>query len=76
MCSKVSFNMKSLEIHTAGTGIFNILVMRGFRKFCQKESNSDIFFLLVDNEGREDPNSIKSGPSSARQRNAILMAFR
>ena len=27
-------------------------------------------------EGREDPNTTKSGPSSARQRNAIEMAFR
>ena len=32
-------------------------------------------FVLVD-EGREDPNTTISGPSSARQRNAILMAFR
>ena len=32
-------------------------------------------FFLVD-EGREDPNTTISGPSSARQRNAILMAFR
>ena len=27
-------------------------------------------------EGREDPDSTKSGPSSARQPNAIYMAFR
>ena len=32
-------------------------------------------FFLVD-EGREDPNTTISGPWSARQRNAILMAFR
>ena len=32
------------------------------------------FFFLVD-EGREDPKNTKSGPSSARQRNAIEMAF-
>ena len=27
-------------------------------------------------EERDDPNTILSGPSSARQRNAIYMAFR
>ena len=38
--------------------------------------NSDTFFFFFFFEGREDPNSTKSGPSSVRQRNAILMAFR
>ena len=33
-------------------------------------------FLYVFDEGREDPNSTKSGPSSARQRNAISLAGR
>ena len=33
------------------------------------------FFFIVD-EGWEDPNTTISGPSSARQRNAIYMAFR
>ena len=33
------------------------------------------FFFLVD-EGRKVPNTTKDGPSLARQRNAILMAFR
>ena len=47
--------------------------MRGSRKFCQMGSNFDNF-LLVD-EGREDPNTTISGPSSASQRNAIYMAF-
>ena len=42
--------------------------MRGSRKFCQRGSNFDVF--LVD-DGRDDPNTTKSGPSSARQRNAI-----
>ena len=32
-------------------------------------------FFLVD-EGRKDPNTTKSGPSLARQQNAIKMAFR
>ena len=44
--------------------------MRG--SICQRESNSDNAFY----EGREDPNSTKRVPSSARQRNAIQMAFR
>ena len=34
-----------------------------------------LFVFLVD-EGIEDPNVTINGPSSARQRNAILMAFR
>ena len=34
-----------------------------------------LFFFLVD-EGREDPSATISGPSSARQQNAIEMAFR
>ena len=39
--------------------------------------NFDVFLcFLVVYEGREDPNANISGPSSARQRNAILMAFR
>ena len=32
------------------------------------------FFFLVE-EGREDPDSTKSRPSSAHQQNAILMVF-
>ena len=47
--------------------------MRGSRKFCQRGSNFDKVFL-VDKE-REDPNTTFSWPSSARKRNAILMAF-
>ena len=38
--------------------------MRGSRKFCQRESNSNNVFFSFD-EGREDPNSTKR----------ILMAF-
>ena len=47
--------------------------MRGSRKFCQRGPNFGgvffffFFFCLVD-EGREDPNTTISGPSSARQR--------
>ena len=33
-----------------------------------------LFSFLVD-EGRKDPNTAISGPSSARQRNTISMAF-
>ena len=53
------------------------------KKFCQRGSNSDNFVLffrcfllvfLVD-EGRKDPNNAKSGPSLARQRNAIKWHF-
>ena len=47
----------------------HIASMRGSRKFCQKGSNFDdgFFFFLVD-DGREDPNTTTSGPSSARWR--------
>ena len=52
--------------------------MRGSRKFFQRGSNSDnvFFFVFLVAEGKEDPNTTKSGPSSARQRSATLMAFR
>ena len=46
--------------------------MRGSRKFCQGGSNflkKETFFLV--DEGRKDQNITKSGPSSARQPNAI-----
>ena len=42
--------------------------------FFQRGSNFDYVFLV--DERREDPNTTKSGPSSARQRNAIYMVFR
>ena len=52
--------------------------MSGSRKFCQRGSNFDnvffFFFFLVD-EGREDPSTTISGPSSARQRNTIKWRF-
>ena len=43
-------------------------LMRGSRKFCQRESNFDAFLA---NEEWEDPNTTISGPPSARQRSAI-----
>ena len=53
------------------------MAIRGSRKFCQRGSNFDkFFFLLLVDEGREYPNTTISGPSLARQRNAIEMAFR
>ena len=39
--------------------------MRGSRKLCQRRSNFDFDFFLVD-EGREDQNTTIDGPSSAR----------
>ena len=44
--------------------------MRGSRKFLEGG-----YFCLIDG-GLEDPNTASTGPSSARQRNAIEMAFR
>ena len=35
-----------------------------------------IFYVFLVDKGREDPNTNISGPSSARQRNAISMAYR
>ena len=50
--------------------------MRGSRKFYQRGPNliTYFFFFFVD-EWRKDQNTTISGPSSARQRNAIEMAF-
>ena len=42
--------------------------MRGSRRFCQRGSNFDEVFS--DDEESPDPNTITSGSSSARQRNA------
>ena len=56
--------------------------MRGSRKLCQRGSNFDYFCCccccccFLDDEGRKDPNTTISGPSSTHQRNAISMAFR
>ena len=52
--------------------------MRGSRNLCQRGSNFDIVVVVVflDDEGRKDPNTTISGPSSTHQRNAISMAFR
>ena len=46
--------------------------MRESRKFCERGSNFDVFSV---DEGCEDPITTISGRLSARQRNAIEMAF-
>ena len=43
-------------------------------KICQRGSKFDVVFFLF-NEGREDPNTTVSVPTTARQRNAINMSF-
>ena len=49
------------------------LLMRGSRKFSQRGPNLTTFFFLsfLVDDGREDPNTTKSGPLSNRQQNAI-----
>ena len=53
---------------------FNHNSMRGSRKFCQRGSNFYNVFFWFD-VGRKDPHTTIRGPSTARQRNAIEMAF-
>ena len=48
--------------------------MLGSRNFVRGGPTLTFFFLLVD-EWWEDPNTTRSGPSLACQRNAIEMAF-
>ena len=52
--------------------------MRGSRMFYQRGPNliTIFFFFFFFDKGIEDPNTTINGPSSARQRNAISMAFR
>ena len=50
-------------------------LIRGSKNFIRGGPTLTTFFFLVD-EGWEDPNTTICGPISARQRNAILMAFR
>ena len=52
------------------------MFMRGSRKFYQRGSKFDnVFLLFFVDEWRKDQNTTKSGPLSARQQNAIRMAF-
>ena len=79
----VIWNSVSLAFYGNTQTDFGRMVMRGSRKFCQRGSKFDnvfccffcLFFHLVD-EGIEDQNTAINGPSSARQRNVIEMAFR
>ena len=53
---------------------YKVGVMRGSRTFSQRGSNFDnvfFFFFFLVYEGRDYPNTTISGPSSARQGNAI-----
>ena len=54
--------------------ILYIFIMNGSRKLCQCRGCPTLSFFF--DNGREDQNSTKSGPSSAHQRNAIEIAFR
>ena len=49
--------------------------MRGSRKFYVKGDPTLTTFVFKVDEGREDPSPTLSGPSSARQRNAIKLRF-
>ena len=49
---------------------FQWILIRGSRNFCQRGP------IILVNEEIEDPNITINGPSSACQRNAILMSFR
>ena len=62
------------SLNVTDVGVTFRLYMRGSRKFCQRGSTFDTVFLA--DEGKEDPNTTINGTSSARQRNAIEMAFR
>ena len=44
-------------------------------KFCQRGSNFEVFVCLFFDEGKEDPSTTNSGPSSAHQQNAFRWRF-
>ena len=50
--------------------------MCGSRKLCQKGSKFEKLITFFFDEGIEDPNTTINGPSLARQRNTIYIAFR
>ena len=64
-----------LITHVTSHQKFGGSCMRGSRKFFQSGANVSLFLFILVDEGNDDPNSTKNGPSSSRQRNAILMAF-
>ena len=47
--------------------------MRGSRTLCQMGSIFEFIIFFSIDEGREDQNTTISGPSSARQRNAVSL---
>ena len=49
-------------------------ILHESRKFCQRGSDFDNVFFLVD-EGRDDPNTTISGPTSARQQTSLKWSF-
>ena len=67
MCSN---EHTSIE-HSRYCQTFYSVLMRGSR---DQRGTTLTFFVLVDERGN-DPNTTESGSSSARQRNAIKMAF-
>ena len=62
-----------LYLAQSGLSKSAVLSMCGSRKFYEKGSYFENIFFF--DEGREDPSTTKSGPLSARQRNAIKWRF-
>ena len=60
-------------VNTLCMGAANALVRLHARiqKVLSEGSNSDNGVIFLGDEGREDPNTTKRGPLSARQQNAI-----
>ena len=53
-----------------------MMIIRGSRKFCQREPRPKFDKVFLVYGAIEDPNTALIGPSSTRQRNVIEMAFR
>ena len=70
---KVNKLLTCIHILTALVLSVRMPFMRGSRKFCQRGFNFDNVFLV--NEGREGPSTTISGPSTARQQNAIKWRY-
>ena len=51
------------------------VIMQGSRIFCHRGSNLTLTTFFSVNEGKEDPNTIKSGQLSASQGNTIQKVF-
>ena len=74
--TSAAFESEFVQFYVKGasTTKLHFTTMRGPRKFCQRGSNFESVFFLVD-EGRKDPDTTISGPSSVRQRNAFKWRF-